>query len=91
MSFVRCPIVELRQYALHPGRREALITLFDREFIESQEELGIEVLGQFRDLDNPDRFVWLRGFETMPGRAEVLTGFYGDRSGRPTAPRRTRQ
>jgi NIPSNAP len=77
MSFVRCPIVELRQYALHPGRREALITLSDREFVESQEELGIEVLGQFRDLDNPDRFVWLRGFETMPGRAEALTGFYG--------------
>lgn len=77
MSIVRCPIVELRQYALHRGQREALITLFDREFVESQEELGIAVLGQFRDLDNPDRFVWLRGFETMPARAAALSGFYG--------------
>jgi hypothetical protein len=34
------------------------------------------ILGQFRDLDNPDRFVWLRGFETMPSRAEALTSFY---------------
>jgi NIPSNAP len=76
MTIVRCPIVELRQYTLHPGQREALITLFDREFVESQEELGIAVLGQFRDLDNPDRFVWLRGFETMPGRARALAGFY---------------
>jgi NIPSNAP protein len=77
MDILRCPIVELRQYTLHPGQREALITLFDREFVESQEELGMAVLGQFRDLDNPDRFVWLRGFETMPSRAEALAGFYG--------------
>jgi hypothetical protein len=77
MNIVRCPIVELRQYALHPGQREALITLFDREFVESQEELGMAVLGQFRDLDDPDRFVWLRGFETMPGRAKALANFYG--------------
>jgi quinol monooxygenase YgiN len=77
MTIVRCPIVELRQYALHPGQREALITLFDREFVESQEELGMTVLGQFRDLDNPDRFVWLRGFDTMPERSEALASFYG--------------
>lgn len=76
MNIVRCPIVELRQYALHPGQREALIALFDREFVESQEELGMAVLGQFRDLDNRDRFVWLRGFETMPGRAKALASFY---------------
>lgn len=77
MDALRCPIVELRQYTLHAGRREALITLFDREFVESQEELGMAILGQFRDLDDPDRFVWLRGFETMPGRAAALAGFYG--------------
>jgi hypothetical protein len=76
MSILRCPIVELRQYALQPSQREALITLFDREFVESQEELGMAVLGQFRDLDNRDRFVWLRGFETMPERAEALASFY---------------
>ncbi|TIT92200.1 MAG: NIPSNAP family protein, partial [Mesorhizobium sp.] len=31
------PVVELRQYTLKPGRRETLIALFDREFIETQE------------------------------------------------------
>jgi hypothetical protein len=77
MSIVRCPIVELRQYTLRPGQRETLIALFDREFVESQEGLGMAILGQFRDLDNPDRFVWLRGFDTMPGRAEALASFYG--------------
>ncbi len=72
-----CPIVELRQYTLHPGKRDVLIDLFDREFVESQEALGMKVIGQFRDLDNPNRFVWLRGFRDMPSRAQALEDFYG--------------
>jgi NIPSNAP len=72
-----CPIVELRQYTLNPGKRDVLINLFDREFVESQEALGMKVIGQFRNLDNPDRFVWLRGFRDMPSRAQVLKDFYG--------------
>jgi len=72
-----CPIVELRQYTLHPGKRDVLIDLFDREFVESQEALGMKVIGQFRDLDNPNRFVWLRGFLDMPSRAQALKDFYG--------------
>src|SRR5262249_7368524 len=71
-----CPIVELRQYTLHPGQRDVLIDLFDREFVESQEALGMKVIGQFRDLDNPNRFVWLRGFRDMPSRAQALKDFY---------------
>lgn len=72
-----CPVVELRQYTLHPGQRDVLIELFDREFVESQEALGMKVIGQFRDLDNPNRFVWLRGFRDMPSRAQALKDFYG--------------
>src|SRR5437667_2339098 len=72
-----CPIVELRQYTLHPGKRDVLIDLFDREFVESQEALGMKIIGQFRDLDNPNRFVWLRGFRDMPSRGQALNAFYG--------------
>jgi quinol monooxygenase YgiN len=72
-----CPIVELRQYTLHPGKRDALIDLFDREFIETQEAAGMSIIGQFRELDGPDRFVWLRGFRDMPARAQALQAFYG--------------
>src|SRR4029077_1408512 len=72
-----CPVVELRQYTLHLGKRDILIELFDREFVESQETLGIRVIGQFRDLDSPDRFVWLRGFLDMNSRAKALSDFYG--------------
>ena len=72
-----CPIVELRQYTLVPGKRETLIALFDREFIETQEATGMTLIGQFRDMRNPDRFVWLRGFSDMNARALQLEEFYG--------------
>ena len=70
------PIVELRMYTLHPGKRDELIRLFEREFIETQEAVGIQVIGQFYDLDDPDRFIWLRGFHDMSARAESLDAFY---------------
>jgi quinol monooxygenase YgiN len=76
-STVRYPVVELRQYTLRPGQRDVLIDLFDREFVESQEAEGMAIVGQFRDLDDPDRFVWIRGFGDMPSRARALAGFYG--------------
>lgn len=76
-SLPDCRIVELRQYTLHPGQREVLIDLFDREFLETQEREGMRVIGQFRDLDQPDLFVWLRGFSDMQARRQALEAFYG--------------
>jgi hypothetical protein len=72
-----CPVVELRQYTLVPRGRDELISLFEREFIETQEATGMTVIGQFRDLNNPDHFVWLRGFSDMDSRAAQLQEFYG--------------
>jgi hypothetical protein len=69
-------VFELRQYTLFGGRRDELITLFEREFVEPQNVLGAHVLGTFRDLDDPDRFVWLRGFQNMETRRQALTSFY---------------
>lgn len=41
-------VYELRQYTLHPGQREVLIELFERELVDTQREVGIEVIGPFR-------------------------------------------
>lgn len=71
------PVVELRRYTLRPGRRDVLIDLFERHFIEGQEQVGMKVIGQFLDLDDPAKFTWLRGFRDMPERAQSLAGFYG--------------
>jgi len=77
MSAVHYSVVELRQYTLRPGQRDALIDLFDGELVEGQEAAGMAIVGQFRDLDDPDRFVWIRGFPSMPSRARALASFYG--------------
>ncbi len=70
-------VLELRQYTLHPGQRDVFVDLFERELVDSQEATGMTLLGQFRDLDDPDRFVWLRGFRDMASRAAALSSFYG--------------
>ncbi|MGO1073498.1 NIPSNAP family protein [Lysobacter sp. CA199] len=69
-------VIELRQYRMNPGRREDLIELFEREFIESQEALGMHVIGHFRDLDDGDRYTWMRGFPDHAVRAASLDAFY---------------
>lgn len=73
----RGAIVELRQYTLHPGRRDELISLFESEFFESQQACGIRIDGIFRDPDRPDVFVWLRSFPNMEARRASLEAFYG--------------
>ena len=72
-----CAIVELRQYTLRPDRFEAFARLFEDQFVDPLEAAGMTVIGQFRDLDDPNRFVWLRGFRDMPSRAASLEAFYG--------------
>lgn len=71
------PIVELRQYTLHPGQRDVLIELFERVLLDPQEALGATLIGQFRDMEDPNRFVWLRGFLDMDKRLATLQAFYG--------------
>jgi hypothetical protein len=78
-------LIELRQYTLHPGQRETLIELFEREFITPQQDAGMTLLGQFRDLDDADRFVWLRGFASMPQRAQRSATSTAARCGSATA------
>jgi hypothetical protein len=69
-------VLELRRYTLHPGRRDELIELFEREFIEPQEAAGAHLFGLFRSTASPDQFVWLRGFPSMAARKAALEAFY---------------
>ena len=51
----------------------------------------MRILGTFRDLDDPDQFVWLRGFADLASRAPALEAFYtGSIWARPVS-RRTRR
>ncbi|MBV9527939.1 NIPSNAP family protein [Sphingomonas sp.] len=70
------PVVELRQYKLVHGAQEKFIALFDREFVDTQEALGMRLIGQFHDHDRRDRFTWIREFPDMSARAQMLDSFY---------------
>jgi hypothetical protein len=76
MSITNSPMVELRQYTLKPGTRDTLVEIFEAEFVESQNALGIRIGGLFLDRDDPDRFVWMRGFASMEARKVALDAFY---------------
>ena len=56
--------------------RDVLIDLFERKFIEAQEDVGMGVIGHFRNADDPNAFVWVRAFADMESRARALAGFY---------------
>lgn len=69
-------MVELRQYTLRPGTADVLVDVFERHFVEGQELAGMRIGGLFRDRDDPDRFVWMRGFSDMDRRRAALEAFY---------------
>jgi hypothetical protein len=70
-------VLELRNYLLKSEVLEHFIDYFEQHFISSQEKLNMRVLGQFRLLGQPNRFVWLRGFSDMQTRHDSLREFYG--------------
>jgi hypothetical protein len=77
MSVTQSSVVELRQYTLKPGATQTLVDVFEAKLVESQEALGMAVGGLFHDRDDADRFVWMRGFDSMESRREALAAFYG--------------
>lgn len=71
-------IIDLRDYTTAPGARDRLIERCETLLFDEQTRLGATFLGTFRDADNPDRFVWLRGMPDMAARQRILTTFYTD-------------
>jgi hypothetical protein len=69
-------ILELRQYQLAAGTHDAFVDLFETNLVESQEEQGMRLVGQFNDLHDKDRFTWMRSFSDMASRQRALSAFY---------------
>ncbi len=68
--------VELRVYSAKEASRDRFLTYFEEHYLESQEVLGMRIWGQFRDLETPTHFVWIRGYRDMEQRKDGLTRFY---------------
>ena len=69
-------LFELRNYSTRPGRRDALVDLFERHFLDAYEAAGARVVGTFMNQRDPDRWVWIRAFADNRARGEALDGFY---------------
>ncbi|MGO4379639.1 hypothetical protein [Pseudoduganella sp. RAF53_2] len=70
------PVIEFRRYTIVPGQRTAFARYFETLFPEAFQQLRAMALGQFAERDNPDGFIWLRGFRSYEDRAIVNSAFY---------------
>ena len=70
-------IVEVRTYRVKPGRRDEFIEFFETRAIPALQTHGIRVYGPLLDLENPNKFVWLRGFPSLKERDRMKDAFYG--------------
>ena len=70
-------IVEVRSYRIKPGHREEFINLFETRAVPALRSYGMQVLGPLLDLENPNKFVWLRSFPSLEDRERMRDAFYG--------------
>jgi len=69
-------IVEVRSYRIKPGRRAEFIHLFETRAISALRAQGMKVVGPFLDVENPNKFVWLRSFPSLEERERMRNAFY---------------
>ena len=70
-------IVEVRSYRISPGRREEFLEFFEKRSIPALRSYGMQVMGPLIDLENPNKFVWLRSFPSLKERNRMKDAFYG--------------
>jgi hypothetical protein len=69
-------IVEVRSYRIKPGRREEFIQFFETRAVPAQHTHGMKILGPLLDLENPNKFVFLRSFPSLDERDRMKDAFY---------------
>jgi hypothetical protein len=70
-------IVEVRSYRIKPGHREEFVRFFETRAVPALRSYGMTVLGPLLDLENPNKFVWLRSFPSLEDREQMRGAFYG--------------
>ncbi len=69
-------IVEVRSYRIKPGRRDEFIEFFQTRAIPAQQAFGMKIVGPMLDVENPNKFVWLRLFPSLEQREAMRDTFY---------------
>ena len=69
-------IVEVRSYRIKPGRRAEFVHMFETRAVPALRAHGMSVTGPFLDVENPNKFVWLRSFPSLEDRDRMKDAFY---------------
>ncbi|HET6889771.1 MAG TPA: NIPSNAP family protein [Pyrinomonadaceae bacterium] len=69
-------IVEVRSYRIKPGRRAGFIELFETRAVPALRAHGMKILGPLLDVENPNKFVFLRSFPSLEERERMKDAFY---------------
>jgi NIPSNAP len=70
-------IVEVRSYRIKPGKRAEFIALFEKRAIPALRSYGMQIIGPLLDVENPNKFVFLRSFPSLEARDQMKDDFYG--------------
>ena len=70
-------IVEVRSYRIKPGNRAEFIKLFETRAVPALREYGMKIVGPMLDVENPNKFVFLRSFPSLEERERMKDAFYG--------------
>ncbi|HET6863124.1 MAG TPA: NIPSNAP family protein [Pyrinomonadaceae bacterium] len=69
-------IVEVRSYRIKPGKRAEFIKFFQTKAVPALRSHGMKIQGPMLDLENPNKFVWLRSFPSLEERERMKNEFY---------------
>ena len=70
-------IVEVRSYRIKPGKRAEFIKLFETRAVPALRKYGMKIVGPLLDVENPNKFVFLRSFPSIEDRERLKDDFYG--------------
>ena len=70
-------IVEVRSYRIKPGHRDEFINLFESRAVPALRQYGMQIVGPLLDVENPNKFVFLRSFPSLEERERMKDAFYG--------------
>ena len=70
-------IVEVRSYRITPGKRDEFVEIFKQRSIGALQDHGMKIVGPLIDLENPNKFIFLRGFPSMEQLHRMKDAFYG--------------
>lgn len=70
-------LVEIRRYEIKPGRRDEFVDWFEAEALPAMERVGMNIIGVFVDVEDPNAFFYLKGFASEAERDRINSSFYG--------------